>query len=134
YARASMNGPSLIEIIRIINHSQRGLPPTTYFTIYGEPAPRRDGPARLPLECIQLSAARRNRQHSRNSDFLIYDKQHLPLQIDLDVRISCLEWRGPARNQHRLSVGRIKLTSLIPSFDSLKRQYCATRSLTISIA
>jgi hypothetical protein len=83
-----MDGYSLVDVIRIVEQTERAKPIAGNFSCYFELPARRMGSMNLTMVNVSLFVACANGKDVSNGVAVVYYKQHLTPQINLEVRIS----------------------------------------------
>ena len=86
--RIAVNGYTVVDVIRVVERSERAFSPAFDLAIDLEPARRSDGLPRIAALGKKLAGSRRDRQNAQTAAKDINDKQDLPVEIDLNVRIT----------------------------------------------
>ena len=115
-----MNRDAADDVIRIVQPAESTLFPAGDLALDIEATRRRD---RRPFETLGkklLTTTRRYRQDPCHRALIVHHKQHLPSQIDLDVRRSCFKGLGPARPHDRRPLEPCEFAGAWASRDFLK--------------
>jgi hypothetical protein len=94
---ATVNRDALGDVVRVIQHSQRAFVPSRDLAKNGESSPGRHGSSSSSFGSEQFSASGRDWQVFHHMASVVDDKQPLPFQIDLYMRITGLARCGQAR-------------------------------------
>src|SRR5215213_1046834 len=119
--RIAMDRQAVAEVVRIIEQAERRFSPAFPLTVDPEPAFGCVSQAAHALLLVMLTAAGRYWKHHRHGTIVVYQQQHLPIEVNFDVLIPCIfrPWRCGAADGVQLCAR--KTSSNSPAFPFLKR-------------
>jgi hypothetical protein len=128
HGRTTVNRIAPNNITRIIEQAEWGPSPACYLLIDAKRAGRCAGHAPLTILVLSSAVSGRNRQNLRDLPRFIHIKQHLTIDIDLDVRRASVVWGRALRRSERdqFFVGKAAGSLLHCYF--LKRDHSLSRS------
>src|SRR5215475_4905388 len=100
----AMDGYAVVDVIWIVEQSERTFSPAFDLAVDLEPACRGDGAPCHTAFCKKLAGSRRDRQNAQRDTGDIDDKQDLSVEIDLNMRIAGLQLWWSLRDAQRIEL------------------------------